>query len=155
MGKLTVENIWGIWNGTNKNDIDGIGIDGTGNDGIGIVEIGNVKIGIVENGNVGIGIVGIDIDGIGIDGIGNVGFGIVRTENIVTIVDGCCMVKVLGGGLGKALLHGSVSCHWKLVINWVSTSDLEDASHATAIEVTIYSNFIFLTVLLNFSYIDV
>ncbi|KAI3770530.1 hypothetical protein L6452_01666 [Arctium lappa] len=47
-------------------------------------------------GNIGVGIVGIDIDG-----IANVGIDNVRTGNVVTIFDGCCMVKVLGGGLGK------------------------------------------------------
>ncbi|KAL8201569.1 hypothetical protein R6Q57_010716 [Mikania cordata] len=34
----------------------------------------------------------------------------------------------------KALLHASVACKWKLVINWVSSSDLEDE---TTIEVII------------------
>ncbi|KAI3746778.1 hypothetical protein L6452_09218 [Arctium lappa] len=79
--KHLVGNVGGIWNGTDKNIIDVIGIDGAGNDGIDIIEIGNI----------GIKIMGIGIDEIGIDGIGNV----------VTTFDRCCMVKVFGGGLGK------------------------------------------------------
>ncbi|KAI3702053.1 hypothetical protein L6452_27664 [Arctium lappa] len=96
MGKFMVGNVRGIRNGIDKNGIDRIGIDGTGNDGIDIVGIGNVGIDIVVNGNIEIGIVGIGIDGIGI----------VRTGNVVTTVDRCCIVMVLGGGLGKVNCRG-------------------------------------------------
>lgn len=50
----------------------------------------------------------------------------------------------------QALLHASVACRRKLIINWVSASDLEDA---TAIDVNINSISFILT-MISISFID-
>ncbi|KAI3758104.1 hypothetical protein L6452_05652 [Arctium lappa] len=98
MGRLVVEFVGGIWNGINKNSIDGTSIDGTDNEGIGIVGTANVGIGMVA---------------IGIDRIGSFGIDIYGTRIAVTSVDGCCMVMVFGGGVGKAL-QASLSLYHKV-----------------------------------------